>query len=92
MLAQQIRPESFFNDDLHFNQLFPKNIQAKAARHWTPLEVAKTAADFLAPHNDVHVLDIGSGIGKFCLAAAYHKPKDVFLCCRAKKAFNGLRF
>ena len=83
MLAQQIPLEKFFNDDLRFNQLYPKNIQAKAARHWTPLEVAKTAADFLAPHNDVHVLDIGSGIGKFCLAAAYHKPNNWVKCqCR----------
>jgi len=87
MLTQQIRLETFFNDDLLFNQLFPKNIQTKAARHWTPLQVAKTAAEFLAPHtdSDVHVLDIGSGIGKFCLTAAYHQPKAVFYGVEQRK-------
>lgn len=78
MLAQQIRLESLFSHDKRFDQLFPKRIQTKAAKHWTPLDVAKTAADFLAPDKDVHVLDIGSGIGKFCLTAAYHKPKATF--------------
>ena len=92
MLAQEIRTESFFNDDLRFNQLFPKNIQAKAARHWTPLEVAKAAADFLAPHNDVHVLDIGSGIGKFCLAAAFHKPKAAFYGVEQRKDLTDYAF
>ena len=92
MLAQEIRTESFFNDDLRFNQLFPKNIQAKAARHWTPLEVAKAAADFLAPHNDVHVLDISSGIGKFCLAAAFHKPKAAFYGVEQRKDLTDYAF
>ena len=85
MLAQQIRLETLFNNDLRFNKLYPKSIQAKAARHWTPVDVAKTAAEFLAPHNDVHVLDIGSGIGKFCLAAAYHKPDAIFYGVEQRK-------
>lgn len=85
MLAQQIRLKSLFTDDLRFDQLFAKRIQAKAARHWTPVEVAKAAADFLAPDKDVHVLDIGSGIGKFCLTAAYHKPDAIFYGVEQRK-------
>jgi SAM-dependent methyltransferase len=84
MLAQQIQIESSFSDDIFFNQLFPKRIQAKV-RHWTPLEVAKKAADFLAPQKNFHVLDIGSGIGKFCLAAAYHKPNSIFYGVEQRK-------
>jgi SAM-dependent methyltransferase len=74
-----------FNDDEIFNKLYPLNIQQKAARHWTRLEVAKAAADFLAPNKDAHVLDIGSGTGKFCIAAAHHKPKAVFYGVEQRK-------
>jgi SAM-dependent methyltransferase len=74
-----------FRDDLRFDKLYPKNIQAKSVRHWTPLNVARTAAEFLAPHNNVHVLDIGSGVGKFCLAAAKHKPNAVFYGVEQRK-------
>jgi SAM-dependent methyltransferase len=47
-------------------------------RHWTPLRVTKTIVDFLTPGNKEHVLDIGSGVGKFCLAAACYKPAAFF--------------
>ena len=92
MLAQQLQLKSLFNDDLRFNQLFPKRIQTKATRHWTPVEVAKAAADFLAPDKGAHVLDIGSGIGKFCLTAAYHKPEAVFYGVEQRKDLAGYAF
>src|SRR4051812_35610539 len=38
--------------------------------HWTPVEVAIRAAEFLADHNKTRILDVGSGCGKFCLVAA----------------------
>jgi len=34
--------------------------------------------EFLATHPGVKVLDIGSGVGKFCLAGAYYKPYASF--------------
>lgn len=85
MLARQIQLESLFSDDLRLNRLFPKRLQAKAAKHWTPVDVARSAADFLAPDKDLHVLDIGSGVGKFCLTAAYHKPKAIFYGVEQRK-------
>jgi SAM-dependent methyltransferase len=78
MLANDILLESLFSGDGNFDKMYPESIQAIASRHWTPLEVASRAAEFLTPHNDVHVLDIGSGVGKFCLAAAYLRPGAVF--------------
>jgi SAM-dependent methyltransferase len=33
---------------------------------------------FLTPKDGVKVLDIGSGVGKFCLAGAYYKPSANF--------------
>ena len=78
MLVLEQRTDRVFNDDAVFNSIYPMRIQAKAVPHWTPLEVAKCAGIFLAAENNVHVLDIGSGVGKFCLAAAHCKPDAIF--------------
>jgi ubiquinone/menaquinone biosynthesis C-methylase UbiE len=43
-----------------------------ALRHFTPLSVSKTAARFLAINPNTKVLDIGSGVGKFCVIGAIH--------------------
>jgi hypothetical protein len=67
-----------FIDDQAFDQQYPPHVQSKATKHWTPLEAARFAAQFLAEAKDVHILDIGSGVGKFCLAAAHHKPEAMF--------------
>src|SRR4051812_32705243 len=74
----------FKNDDV-FNNLYPSTIQKKAAKHWTRLEVAKIVADFLAPEKDPNLLDIGSGVGKFCIAAAHYKPKAFFYGVEQRK-------
>jgi SAM-dependent methyltransferase len=78
LLERRINRESLFCTDFEFNQIYPLNIQALARRHWTPLNVARKAANFLATKNIVKVLDIGSGVGKFCLSAAYYEPKAFF--------------
>ena len=78
MLVKQQGVNRFFRDDAVFNSLYPMRIQVKALPHWTPVEVAECASIFLAPENNVHVLDIGSGVGKFCLAAAHRKPNAEF--------------
>lgn len=57
-------------DDDDFNQIYPLEIRLLAKRHWTPVEVAKKAADFLVPFPGAKVLDIGSGAGKFCFVGA----------------------
>jgi len=41
-----------------------------SAVHWTPIRIARQAANFLAPSPETRVLDIGSGPGKFCLVGA----------------------
>ncbi|MGE8556522.1 MAG: class I SAM-dependent methyltransferase [Chryseobacterium jejuense] len=57
-------------DDNTFNKLYPYHIKELSARHWTPVDVAKMAADYLVEKPDSKVLDIGSGVGKFCLVGA----------------------
>ncbi len=66
--------DHWFSSDIQFHYLYPPTIQRLARRHWTPLSVAEKAVQFLAPKEGVRILDIGSGVGKFCLAAAYYKP------------------
>ena len=58
--------------------MYPTDIIALAGKHWTPLTVARMAADFLAADKNARILDIGSGVGKFCLAAAHYKPNAFF--------------
>lgn len=70
--------ENWFKSDEQFNELYPLHIQAHAQRHWTPLYVARKAANFLFTEKNVKILDIGSGAGKFCLTAAHHKPDGLF--------------
>ncbi len=69
-----------------FNQLYPAYIQALAGRHWTPLLVARKAAEYLAVEKNVRILDIGSGVGKFCLAAAYNQPEAFYYGVEQRKS------
>lgn len=70
----------YLRSDAHFDELYPHAIQSMSKRHWTPLHIVKLATEFLsdaAPHSKV--LDIGSGSGKFCLAAALYAPEVQFV-------------
>jgi len=66
--------DNWFKSDFQFNQLYPGDIQQLAGKHWTPLHIAQKAIQFLVTKDGTKVLDIGSGVGKFCLSAAYFKP------------------
>lgn len=56
--------------DQLFNTIYPLRIKRHSIRHWTPVEVAKLAADYLVDRPGKKILDIGSGAGKFCLVGA----------------------
>lgn len=64
--------------DEHFDNLYPEYIQRLSRKHWTPVQVAILAAEFLAEQPGSRILDIGSGNGKFCLAAGRHRPDSHF--------------
>jgi SAM-dependent methyltransferase len=70
--------DDLFTNDQQFHQLYPSPIQLLAAKHWTPLHVTWRIAQYLAPVENARVLDIGSGVGKFCLAAAHCRPSALF--------------
>ena len=62
--------KQYFSSDAAFDSLYPIHIQKLSAIHWTPLSVAVTAARFLAPTKKAHVMDIGAGVGKFCVVGS----------------------
>ena len=46
--------------------------------YWTPVEVAVRAAKLLADRPDSTILDIGAGVGKFCIVAAAAVKAEVW--------------
>ena len=56
--------------DEEFDLIFPLEIRRKSATHFTPIKIAKAAAQFLATEPNIRILDVGSGAGKFCFVGA----------------------
>ncbi|MES2376028.1 MAG: class I SAM-dependent methyltransferase [Bacteroidota bacterium] len=76
MVDELLNP-SLFRHDANFDDLYPEHIQELSPMHWTPVDIAKKAGDFLSIPN-TRVLDIGSGVGKFCLTAGFFHPETMF--------------
>ncbi|WP_145665465.1 class I SAM-dependent methyltransferase [Chitinophaga polysaccharea] len=68
----------WYANDAAFDWLYPERIQQLSKRHWTPMEVAKKSAKFLSGGTGKKILDIGSGVGKFCLIGGYFFPEATF--------------
>ena len=56
--------------DLNFDKIYPKSSQEHSARHFTPVSIAIKAAKLLVDSPTDKILDIGSGVGKFCCIGA----------------------
>lgn len=76
MFTDIINP-ALFRKDATFDDLYPDHIQKMSSMHWTPVDIARKAGNFLAIPNS-RVLDLGSGVGKFCLTAGFHHPETLF--------------
>jgi len=77
--------ENWFSTDAKLHQLYPAPVRSLARMHWSPLYIIQKVVSFLAPHDNVKVLDIGSATGKFCLAAAFYKPAVSFFGVEQRK-------
>jgi SAM-dependent methyltransferase len=75
---------SLFRKDTVFDYLYPEHIRELSQMHWTPLNIARKASEFLAQPNTT-VLDIGSGVGKFCITAGFHHPGTLFYGVEQRK-------
>ena len=56
--------------DKEFDMIYPAVLRKMSNRHFTEVEVAIKASQFLVTKPKQRVLDIGSGVGKFCFVAS----------------------
>jgi SAM-dependent methyltransferase len=66
-------------DDAVFDAVYPARIRLLSERFWTPVAVARRAADLFRRAGARRVLDVGAGAGKFVLVAASAAPTLAFL-------------
>jgi SAM-dependent methyltransferase len=77
-LPYELRPEAIAQalqrgqcpEDREFDAFLPNALRILSRQHWTPLAVVARAARWFGELGVSSVLDIGSGAGKFCVAAA----------------------
>ncbi|HZH03142.1 MAG TPA: methyltransferase domain-containing protein [Myxococcaceae bacterium] len=60
--------------DDRFDRLYDAKCRQASKRHWTPIATVRCALDLLQLGPDHVLLDVGSGAGKFCLAASLMSP------------------
>jgi len=54
-------------NDVRFEKIYPKYVRELSKIHWTPIDIATIAINWLAVSSHTKILDIGSGVGKFCI-------------------------
>jgi hypothetical protein len=60
--------------DARFDRLLPPELVRLAGLHFTPVAVAIAAAAWLTEAGAEEVVDLGAGVGKFCLVGAATTP------------------
>lgn len=70
-LAQALRSGEVPSDRV-FDRFLPHDLDVLSGQYWTPLIVAARAAEWFTELGVRTVVDIGSGAGKFCVAAALY--------------------
>lgn len=69
LVAAALRAGRSSADDA-FDRFLPEELRAVSRHYWTPLPVVRRAALWLRETQAHSIVDIGSGAGKFCVAAA----------------------
>lgn len=75
-----------FLNDAAFDSIYSLRAQQLSSMHWTPIHIARKAADHLTAGSGTHILDIGSGVGKFCITAAHYFPQHHFYGVEQRKS------
>jgi hypothetical protein len=78
---------ALFRNDAAFDDLYPEHIRDLSRMHWTPVGIARKASNFLGIPN-ARVLDIGSGVGKFCITAGFFQPDTTFYGIEQREALH----
>jgi SAM-dependent methyltransferase len=68
-LRRALRQRAPLRDE-DFDEIYPHKYRSVSARYWTPVETARRAADLLVGEGARRILDVGAGVGKFCLVGA----------------------
>ena len=83
--------EQLLSSDQQFDQLYPTQFQNISSTHWSPLEKINVALEWLDAKSGMKILDIGSGVGKFCTAGALRYKGDFTGVEIRKSLFNEAR-
>jgi hypothetical protein len=65
-----------WSSDEEFDSFYDEKLRRISRRHWTPVRVAARAAQMLTQADATRVLDVGSGVGKFCIVGALSTTAD----------------
>jgi predicted RNA methylase len=77
-VALLVKSGRFMQDSL-FDRFLPADLRQVSSVHWTTLEVTQQIAEWLTKLKITSVVDLGSGVGKFCIATALRVPTCCFL-------------
>jgi len=64
--------------DENFTRLLPKYLQRASRLYFTPVHIAVLATKWLTETGKMRVLDIGAGVGKFCIVGAKHSDSHFY--------------
>lgn len=64
-------------DDDVFDAIYAPRWRVLSWQHWTPIEVADLAVDWLIGGGARRVLDVGAGVGKLCVYGGLVAPDEV---------------
>ncbi len=65
--------------DAQLDALLPRPVRRVSSVYWTPVRVARRAAQLFDDLGVSRVLDVGSGPGKFCIVAGARAPRISFV-------------
>ncbi len=71
------KSQNIFTEE-NFRKKLPIELISHADNFFTPIDVAQKAAEWFEAGKCKQVLDIGAGVGKFCIAASLHSEKTFF--------------
>lgn len=80
-VIEKLRLNELVSDE-EFDAIFPEELRNHSNRHYTSVFISQRATQFLVKDENTHILDIGSGTGKFCLVGA--------VCSKAQ--FTGVEY
>ncbi|WP_394842318.1 class I SAM-dependent methyltransferase [Pendulispora brunnea] len=72
--------------DEDFDDVLPLEYRRLSTRFWTPVRAARRASQWLEREGALRVLDVGAGVGKFCVVGALGTRRTRFIGVEHRKA------